>query len=120
MTKIEYDFELYDTWDEFKSEFGEYDRHRETEPRWTKLKVKVFQYYSRECAWCGSYAEDIHHEKYTPPDVQTPLEFLVALCEECHTWGPGGCDVEMLYEDEIDDMDEHLRKLKENQGMRGK
>lgn len=67
-----------------KSNYGE----RLKDPRWQKLRLKVFERDNWTCqiCLCNSKTLNVHHRYYEngkePWDY--PLEALVTLCEDCH------------------------------------
>lgn len=58
------------------------------DPRWQKLRLKVFERDSFTCQDCSSTTEtlEVHHEKYTARDPwDEPIENLKTVCTFCHT-----------------------------------
>lgn len=59
------------------------DDYLQTET-WKNIRQHILQAANFKCAYCGGFAENVHHKKY--PDVwgQEHPEDLVPVCEACH------------------------------------
>ena len=58
------------------------------DPRWQKKRLKVFERDNWKCTECENTDKTlhVHHKKYDKKPWKTKLEYLVTLCEECHTF----------------------------------
>lgn len=58
------------------------------DPRWQKMRLKVFERDEWYCARCGDSKSTLHvHHRYYLPNADPwdyPMEALVTLCENCH------------------------------------
>lgn len=56
------------------------------DPRWQKKRLEIMQRDKFECRWCcdGTNTLNVHHLKYSGEPWETPNEFLITICEECH------------------------------------
>ncbi len=56
-------------------------------PRWQKIRLEVLRRDGWECVRCGAHEKplEVHHGQYRGPmPWDTPVEYLQALCDECH------------------------------------
>lgn len=58
------------------------------DPRWQKKRLEALQRSEFRCCTCGANDKTlhVHHLKYLPKKEpwDVPLNYLKALCEECH------------------------------------
>lgn len=61
-----------------------------TDPRWQKLRLKIFERDAWTCQCCGAMDRTlhVHHLWYVPRKEpwETPMEGLLTLCDDCHTY----------------------------------
>lgn len=57
------------------------------DPRWQKKRLEIFQRDDWKCKACGDTSQMlcVHHERYVGDPWNCPPEYLVTLCETCHT-----------------------------------
>lgn len=57
------------------------------DPRWQKVRLKVFERDEFKCACCGNHESPlhVHHLVYTKGEPwDSPMDILETLCEDCH------------------------------------
>jgi len=56
------------------------------DPRWQKLRLEVMQRDNFCCQDCGNNEAtlNVHHFEYHGDPWDTPTDFLITLCENCH------------------------------------
>ena len=56
------------------------------DPRWQKLRLKVFERDNFTCKGCGAKDKPLHahHIRYCGEIWESPLEDLVTQCKDCH------------------------------------
>ena len=56
------------------------------DPRWQKLRLKVFERDNFTCKLCGDNKETlhVHHEKYKGDPWDANINDLKTLCKDCH------------------------------------
>lgn len=57
------------------------------DPRWQKKRLEVFNRDNFTCKMCGDNETSlcIHHLKYSGNPWETENDFLITLCDKCHT-----------------------------------
>jgi 5-methylcytosine-specific restriction endonuclease McrA len=61
------------------------------DPRWQRVRLQVFERDGWACTRCHATGKQlqVHHTRYLSPiPWETPLAFLLTLCEECHGPAP--------------------------------
>lgn len=61
-------------------------REKLKDPRWQKLRLKVFERDNWKCTRCGNDKKTLHahHEKYKGDPWDIDIKYLSTLCEDCH------------------------------------
>ena len=54
-------------------------------PEWRYLKEKVLSKAGYKCSFCNRRAYQVHHIKYPKRFEDDKIEYLVAVCKDCHT-----------------------------------
>jgi hypothetical protein len=59
---------------------------RYTDPRWQRLRLKVFDRDDWECVACEATKKELqaHHKRYCGELWESPLDDLQTLCNDCH------------------------------------
>lgn len=64
--------------------FASYREYLKSET-WKSIRKRVLDKHNRRCAICSGYASHVHHNRYHINDLTgSTLDFLVALCGDCH------------------------------------
>ena len=52
---------------------------------WKKKREMVMRRDKWKCVLCGQKATEIHHKRYARKNIgKEPIEWLIAVCKECH------------------------------------
>ncbi len=56
------------------------------DPRWQKKRLEIFERDDFRCTFCDDKEQTlhVHHLQYNGLPWDTPNEFLITLCEDCH------------------------------------
>lgn len=52
---------------------------------WQRKRYVVFKRDNWRCVYCGARATQVHHLRYTRNIGREPIDWLVSVCNECHT-----------------------------------
>jgi len=57
-----------------------------TSDEWQRKRALVLKRDHWRCVHCGARATQVHHTKYARRNIgREPIEWLVSVCEECHS-----------------------------------
>ena len=51
---------------------------------WQRKRYLVLKRDNWRCVYCGERATQVHHLKYDKNIGREPIDWLVAICDECH------------------------------------
>ncbi|GAB7140815.1 hypothetical protein RsTz2092_07680 [Deferribacterales bacterium RsTz2092] len=52
---------------------------------WKRKRYVVLKRDNWHCVYCGARATQVHHLKYAKNIGREPIEWLVSICNACHT-----------------------------------
>ena len=64
-----------------------YETYREkylNSKAWSEIREKCFEYFGRQCLFCGDPATVVHHRDYANIGKENLLTDLSVLCNDCH------------------------------------